>query len=622
LTGTDTIPAMLKKICPGRALRRAAAIGLLVLQAAAWAQAFTLDLLSPADARPITTREFVNVLGRTAPGSTVRVGGEAVTVYPTGVFVRDRVPLVLGANSIRIEATSATGQTLERLLDIERNTPPPAADWPTDRLWLDGSSLRPAETLRVAPGEPVEVALRATPGQQVQARLPGQDWQALVEATPGSYRALLRFEGAGDVEPAPVELRVEGAALPRSVRPRSVLTQSFGNVGAWRADPQRLVVAGPDGADLLHGLHEVRLGGPNLAELPAGTMLQLIGQRGDRLRVQLSPDTSAWVAERAVQPAPAGSLRPYAVFSNVSVAGGASATEGDTVTLALPPGQPYAVRAVALPGVGQGGGQTLQVDIWGAHEATTWITHRASARLVREVRVEQTGPERVRVHIELHAGRLWGWRSERVGGSLRITVRPPPALPATGSPLAGMRIALEAGHGSADNLGAVGATGVPEKDINRWTAQALQAELEAAGATVVQVREGDDNPPLRERARRVTASDAQLFVSVHANSADTTAGYLRAAGTSTYYKHATGRDLATAVQNRVLELTGLPDFGVIGAFNYAPVRLVTWMPAMLFEQAFVSHPGEEAKVLDPAFRALMARAVRLGLEDYLRARLP
>ena len=293
------MPAMLDTLCSWPALRRAFAVVVLTLPAAAWAQAFTLDLLAPADPRAGTTRDFVNVLGRTAPGSTVRVGGEAVTVYSTGVFVRDRVPLALGANGIRVEATSASGDTLERLLEIERKPPPPGVVWPDDRLWLDGSSLRPAETLRVAPGEPVEVAVRATPGQQVQARLPGQEnWQNLVEHTPGSYRALLRFEGSADVEPAPVELRLDGAALPRSVRPRSVLTMSFGSVGAWRPDPQRLVVAGPDGADLLHGLHEVRLGGPNLAELAAGTMLQVNGQRGDRLRVQLTPDTTAWVAER------------------------------------------------------------------------------------------------------------------------------------------------------------------------------------------------------------------------------------------------------------------------------------------------------------------------------------
>ena len=56
----------------------------------------------------------------------------------------------------------------------------------------------------------------------------------------------------------------------------------------------------------------------------------------------------------------------------------------------------------------------------------------------------------------------------------------------------------------------------------------------------------------------------------------------------------------------------------MGAFNYAPIRLVTTMPAVLVEQAFVSNPAEEAMLLDPAFRARLAQAVRLGIEDFLR----
>jgi N-acetylmuramoyl-L-alanine amidase len=42
------------------------------------------------------------------------------------------------------------------------------------------------------------------------------------------------------------------------------------------------------------------------------------------------------------------------------------------------------------------------------------------------------------------------------------------------------------------------------------------------------------------------------------------------------------------------------------------------MPAMLVEQAFMSNPEDEAKMLDPAFRAVMARAIRLGIEDWLK----
>jgi N-acetylmuramoyl-L-alanine amidase len=209
---------------------------------------------------------------------------------------------------------------------------------------------------------------------------------------------------------------------------------------------------------------------------------------------------------------------------------------------------------------------------------------------------------------------------ERTAQALRIVVRAAPLLAAQGSPLAGLRVALEPGHGGATNLGAVGATAVPEKDVNRWAVAALKAELETAGAQVTVVREADDNPTLRERARQVVESQAQLFVSVHANASDTSSGFLRSAGSSTYYKHASSRDLAAAVQRRLLEQTGLDDFGLVGNFNYAPIRLVTWAPAILVEQAFMSHPGDEAKLLDPAFRAQLARAVRMGLEDFLRSR--
>jgi N-acetylmuramoyl-L-alanine amidase len=611
----------------------------LCLAATAWSQMAPppLDVLAPVATGAPTTREFVHLLGRTAPDAQVRVAGEPAPVYRTGVFLRDRLPLALGLNTFTLQATGADGQVTVRTLQVERVAPPAPAQWPADRLWLDGSSLRPDQDLRVAPGEPVEVAVRATPGQQVQARLPGQGWQPLAEASPGRYRAALAFATSGEVEPAPVMVRVlarslpaaaqrQGRAAPRANASRpstAVQAQTPGAAGQWRADPERLHVVGPEGATLLHGLHDVRLGGPNLTELPSGTLLAARAQRSDHLQVQLSPDTTAWVAQAAVAPAAPGTPVPRVHFTTLSLSGQA---EGDVLQVPLAAAVPYAVRAVA----GTGGQHHLEVDIYGAHHATTWITHRASARVVREVTAEQAAPDRVRLTVALQQPRLWGWRVERTATALRIVLRAAPVLapqdpgPGSGlvSPLAGLRVALEAGHGGPTNLGAVGATGTPEKDINRWTVDALQAELRAAGAQVVVVREGDDNPPLRERARRAEAADAHLFISVHGNAADTGGGYLRVGGTSTYYKHATGRDLAAAVQQRLLARTGLADFGLVGNFNYAPIRLATWMPAVLVEQAFLSNPADEAQLLDPAFRALLAQAVRQGLEDFVRSALP
>jgi N-acetylmuramoyl-L-alanine amidase len=593
---------------------------------AATVEAVPLQVLAPATQASGTTREFVNVLGRTRPGMRVTVAGEPVTVYATGVFVRDRVPLAPGLNRIRVEAVdpapgspAAEGprRHTEIVLEVQRLPPPEPAPPPArDRLDLDPASLQPREVLRVEPGEPFEVAVVATPGLRVQARLPDGDWQPLPEdpARPGRYAAALHLGEGPDTEPGPVQLRLLAPRTLALEGPRQRLVDTPGAVGRWSASSWHLATVGAEGADLVHGLHTVRLGGPNLAELAAGTVLRLTGQRGEHYRVRLAPDTHAWVRAASVQrrAEPAARL-PHATFTSARVAGAAA---GDVVSLAFPAPLPYAVRSLTTPE----GRTVLEVDLYGTHLATTWVTHLATARLVREITFEQPADGRVRLRIVPQAPRLWGWRAEQDASGLRITLRAPPPLDGAGaSPLAGLVVALEAGHGGPTNLGAVGATGVPEKDINRWTTDALAAELERAGARVVQVREGDDNPTLRERARRVTASEAALFVSVHANAADTSAGYLRAAGTSTYYKHPASRELAGAIQQRLLADTGLPDFGIVGAFNYAPIRLVTSMPAVLVEQAFVSHPGEEALLLDPDFRARMARAVRLGIEDFLRA---
>ena len=607
----------------------ATALSALALLAAAAAsaasvEAVPLQVLAPTAQASTTTREFVHVLGRTRPGMRVTVAGEAVTVYATGVFVRDRVPLRPGLNRIRVEASDPAGAGAEPprshaeiVLEVQRlpapEPPPPPA---RDRIDFDPASVQPRELLRVAPGEPFEVGLTATPGLRVQARLPGGEWQPLPEdpSRPGRYAAALHLGEGPDTEPAPVQLRLLAPRTLELEGPRQRVVDAPGAVGRWLPSTWHLATVGAEGADLLHGLHGVRLGGPNLAELAAGTVLRLTGQRGEHYRVQLAPDTHAWVraasVERRAQPA---ARLPYVTFTSARVAGGPA---GDVVSLAFPAPLPYAVRSLTTPE----GRMVLEVDLYGTHLATTWISHLASARLVREITFEQPADGRVRLRIVPHAPRLWGWRAEQDSAGLRITLRAPAVIdPAAASPLAGLVVALEAGHGGPTNVGAVGATGVPEKDINRWTTDALAAELERAGARVVQVREGDEDATLRERARRVTASQAALFVSVHANAADTTLGYLRVGGTSTYYKHATSRDLAATVQQRLLADTGLPDFGLVGAFNYAPIRLVTSMPAVLVEQAFVSNPAEEAMLLDPAFRARLARAVRLGIEDFLRA---
>ena len=654
-----------------KTLRTALVLSAALAVGSAWAQSTSEPAANFKILRPLvgadggaaqTTQAVAHVLGRVEAGARVDVAGQPAAVFATGIFVRDNLPLQMGSNPITVTARLPGGAVLNTQLTIERVAPPAPPQWPEQALFINGASLLPQQLHRLAPGDTVEVRVQATPGQWVQARLPGpagagqQPWVTLPETTQaGIYRARLGFAGLGDVAPQPVQIRLQARSdapaavtgpnpgpnqgphqgqrfgVRQNVRnsaraPRAIVALTPGSVGQWAALPERLWTVGADGAELLHGLHDVRLGGPYLAELPPGTLLQaraLQGtEQGDHLQVQLSPDTQAWVPVRAVAPAPAGTARPQVHVTSLSLQGSAA---GDVLQIPLPAAVPYAVNLVSA----LDGRQALEVLLYGAHHATTWITHRQSARLVSEVSAEQAAADVVRLRLALRDGALWGWRAERSASTLQIHVLPKPDVNSS-APLQGLRIALEPGHGGPTNLGAVGATGVPEKDINRWTVEALQAELQAAGAQVLLVRSGDSNPSHRERVRAALEGGAQLFLSVHSNAADTSRGALRVGGTSSYYKHANGRALAAAVHTRMLQLPGaaaptaptgppaLADFGLVGNFNYTPLRLVTQMPAALLELAFLTHPGDEARLLDPDFRGQIAKAVRQGLEDFVR----
>jgi N-acetylmuramoyl-L-alanine amidase len=175
---------------------------------------------------------------------------------------------------------------------------------------------------------------------------------------------------------------------------------------------------------------------------------------------------------------------------------------------------------------------------------------------------------------------------------------------------------VEAGHGGSSNHGARGLFGTKEKDVNLAGALALERELKARGARVVQVRRGDESVSLGERVERANAANADLFVAIHANSAGSSRGYLSVSGTSTYYHDIHCQPIARLVYERLLGL-GWREFGVVGSFSYTPLRN-TRIPSILVEQAFMSHPGDEARLTDPAYQREQAVAIAEGLEAFLR----
>ena len=615
--------------CFGSTIRRAVGKAMVwaLCSAAVWGTAAPpelLRILDPEKSPTTVTREAVNVMGKTLPDARVTVGGVPAKVFATGIFVRDQVPLEVGTNAIVVEARhgarrEATTIVVNRALPLkkERTTEPQA-------LRIDAKSVEPSGDVIATAGEEFIVSCEGTPGQIAEFRLGEGPWRPLVELEEsvdglpsGKYRGVCVAPATlADGKPRTLGLRLRaksGAdAVVKVTGPEQIEIPTKTQVTVWGSDVVRLVRTRGEMTGLVHGLHEVRLGGPYVTVLPPGIVLRVTGKQSGNWHVRLCPTLDAWVSEKDVEMLPEGSAPPHLFFTLVSVGGDELS---DMVTIPYPRDArvPYAVSS----GVGPAGRPQIFVDFFGAHHAATWISHRPTAQVVREVCVEQPAQDWVRVRVDLSAPQLWGYLVDVTTNSLVLRVRRPPELAQPPkSPVAGLVIALEAGHGGS-NTGALGVSGSLEKDINRMAVDELARQLEAKGAKVIMAREGDTNPNLAERARRATESSATLFISVHANSADQTRGYLRVSGTSTYYKHSFCRDLADAVHKRLLEMTGLGDFGNVGNFNYLPIRELTWMPSMLVEQAFMSNPEDEAKMLDPKFRATMMKAVVKGIEDWL-----
>lgn len=185
------------------------------------------------------------------------------------------------------------------------------------------------------------------------------------------------------------------------------------------------------------------------------------------------------------------------------------------------------------------------------------------------------------------------------------------------------KVCIDPGHGGYDP-GAVGPTGLKEKDVNLAVALHAGSFLQAAGVSVVYTRTSDrvtwpsdTNADLAARCKIANQAGADLFISIHCNSATNRSA--RGAETYCLQLGGQGEKLARAVHVELLRATGLVDRGVKTANFY--VLRATKMPAALVELAFISNPDEEKLLKQSEFQARAGRAIAEGVAKILGVRL-
>ena len=221
-------------------------------------------------------------------------------------------------------------------------------------------------------------------------------------------------------------------------------------------------------------------------------------------------------------------------------------------------------------------------------------------------------------------------------------------VPAPGTLAPKLRIVLDAGHGGSD-LGTVGRQGLLEKDVVLDIVARLGLLVRRRGAEVIYTRQDDSYVSLEKRAEIANLADADLFLSIHANSSDSPS----ARGVETYYTNtyssanararegdeieaspqninwtdvdirAKVRDshhFATSIQRALYSTLapknpGLRNRGVKEA-QYV-VLTGTMMPAVLAEISFVSSPADENHLQNASYRQQIALALYQGIERFI-----
>jgi len=178
-------------------------------------------------------------------------------------------------------------------------------------------------------------------------------------------------------------------------------------------------------------------------------------------------------------------------------------------------------------------------------------------------------------------------------------------------------VCIDPAHGGADP-GAIGPTGLWEKDVTLKITQQAMKLLGEHGAIVLLTRGSDKDVSLQERANFANNGKVDVFVSIHCNAANNPT----ARGLEAFYfrQSGAGERLANAILDKLVLETGLENRGVKEA-SFAVLRL-TDMPAVLVECGFLTNPTEETLLKSEPFQKKCAKAIADGIESFLGLKKP
>jgi N-acetylmuramoyl-L-alanine amidase len=552
-----------------------------------------------------TTSDKIFFIGTAPPTGQVFINGKPINRSESGHFAPS-FPLQIGENVFTI-------RHLDRLVEIQVTRTDIRVEIP-QRLAFAKDSLSPKVDIARLPGELIcfnaiappsaTVSVKLGENKQVplllqppQAQLPSNA-SALTgtnqpqNATSSEYSGCTTVETATQFNAPKYQLTLNGETITQEAPGKISILQ-----------PSRLPVVE------VSAEFGVARTGPStnysrLTPLPKGTRSAVTGKTGEWLRL----DYGAWIkSSETVE-------KPNAIVPNTIIRSVASSQSPTETLVSFPLQTPIPVSVLQSS-------DKFTLTLHNTTAQTDTIAFNDNPFISRmdwlQIPPSPGGNSTAVQYIfNLKKNQQWGYKLGYEGTTLKLKLRHPPELRRSRrKPLSGIKILLDPGHGGKES-GAIGPTGLPEKDVNLTVSKLLREELVKLGAKVVMTREDDKFVSLDDRQSIIAKEEPVLALSVHYNALPDYGDAENTKGIGMFWYHPQAHSLAIFLHNYLVKKLDRPSYGVF--WNNLALTRPEAAPSLLLELGFMSNPEEFEWVTNPKQQKKLARTLADGIVEWLK----
>ena len=565
----------------------------------AWAQSQSLKVVYPPTNHK-TTSDKIFFIGTGPLTGQVLINGKPITRSKSGHFAPS-FPLQVGENIFTIRHQEQVIQIQVTRTSNQQSVP--------QGLTFAKDSLTPKVDIARLPGELICFSAIAPPSATVSVSLGGNKRVALLLQPPQAQLPsnLAALTGTNQPQNATKSeysgcTTLEANAL--EVAPKYQLTLNSETI--TQEAPGKINILQPSSLPVVEVSAEfgVARTGPStnysrLTPLPKGTRSAVTGKTGEWLRL----DYGAWIKSSETVSLP-NAIVPNTIIRSV---GSSQSEKATLVSFPLQTPVPVTVKQES---------DKFTLTLHNTTAQTDTIPFNDNP-FVSRMDWQQIPPSpggnstAVQYIFNLKKNQQWGYKLGYEGTTLKLKLRHPPELRRSRrKPLSGSKILIDPGHGGKE-LGAVGPTGLPEKDVNLVISKLLRQELVKRGATVVMTREDDKFVSLGDRQKIIAREEPILALSVHYNALPDYGDAENTKGIGMFWYHPQAHSLAVYLHNYLVDKLDRPSYGVF--WNNLALTRPEAAPSLLLELGFMSNPEEFEWVTNPKEQKKLAKALADGI---------